>query len=233
MELMDQVKSLTVQSPWETLNKRSVQHFGYRYFIYVSCCSLDRDKIYVIITNQSSTRFDYPTNHIDTKALDQSLPEWSNEILSRATSAINQRTLQTLPKTHFNQLTINRYIPGQGIAPHTDSPTCFASPILIISLESAIVMEFTTPFPKDNDEMSTEAIKHNLDEQLCICEHDHHARGGVEVLLPPRSLFVMDGECRYRRMHGIRDRKIDVIDGLVVERGERISLTFRRVMVEN
>ena len=76
----------------------------------------------------------------------------------------------------------------------------------------------------------------HLDEQY---EQDHHHlnlndRGGgvVEVVLPPRSLFVMDGECRYRRMHGIRDRKIDVIDGLVVERGERISLTFRRVMVE-
>lgn len=43
----------------------------------------------------------------------------------------------------LNQLTINEYLPGQGIASHRDTETCFGPVIFILNLGSAITMNFT------------------------------------------------------------------------------------------
>ena len=44
-----------------------------------------------------------------------------------------------------------------------------------------------------------------------------------------RSLLLMTGESRYEWTHCIRHRSMDVIDGEVVPRKTRISITFRHV----
>jgi alkylated DNA repair protein alkB family protein 8 len=152
---------------WEILNKRSVQHYGYR--------------------------FDYPINDVDRTAIDQAMPNWCDKLLERY---LTQFPLRTRP----NQLTMNRYQPGDGIAYHCDRHSSFDSPILIFSLGSNIVMDFKSSF---NQVVST--------------------------VLPARSLLIIDDEARYGWEHVIRPRKVDLIDGKIIVRQDRWSLTFRTI----
>lgn len=103
----------------------------------------------------------------------------------------------------YDQLTINRYLSGQGIPPHVDTHSAFEDSILSLSLSSACIMDF-----KKDDEK-------------------------VAVLLPPRSLLIMSGEARYAWSHGICPRHNDIIEtanGLTSKpRGTRVSFTFRKV----
>lgn len=96
-----------------------------------------------------------------------------------------------------DQLTINHYHPGDGIPPHCDHHASFMAPLLIVSLGSPIIMDF------------------------------FNAEKSKQVLLKRRSLLLIDGDFRYGYEHSIKPRKIDLIDGLAVERKERFSLTFR------
>lgn len=50
------------------------------------------------------------------------------------------------------------------------------------------------------------------------------------VYLPQRSLLILSGESRYFWSHGISPRKFDKIDGALIPRGRRVSLTFRHVV---
>jgi alkylated DNA repair protein alkB family protein 8 len=96
-----------------------------------------------------------------------------------------------------DQLTINHYQPGDGIPPHCDTHSSFLSPLVIVSLGSSIIMDFA------------------------------NANTTRQVLLKRGSLCLLDGDFRYGYEHSIKPRKIDLVDGLAVERGERFSLTFR------
>uniref|UniRef100_A0A1I8PW84 tRNA (carboxymethyluridine(34)-5-O)-methyltransferase n=1 Tax=Stomoxys calcitrans TaxID=35570 RepID=A0A1I8PW84_STOCA len=103
-----------------------------------------------------------------------------------------------------DQLTVNSYEPGQGIPPHVDTHSAFLDPILSLSLESDVVMEFRKGLEKRS------------------------------VLLPRRSLLVMSGESRYDWTHGITPRILDVVmtthGNLTTQRrSKRTSLTFRKL----
>uniref|UniRef100_A0A8C4NFD8 tRNA (carboxymethyluridine(34)-5-O)-methyltransferase n=1 Tax=Eptatretus burgeri TaxID=7764 RepID=A0A8C4NFD8_EPTBU len=106
-----------------------------------------------------------------------------------------------------DQLTVNRYEPGQGIPPHVDTHSAFEDGIVSLSLGSQVVMDFR-----------------------------HPCGTRVPVFLPARSLLVMSGESRYLWSHGITPRKFDIIsnrlqDGgpTLANRGMRISFSFRKV----
>ncbi|XP_055907239.1 alkylated DNA repair protein alkB homolog 8 [Eupeodes corollae] len=103
-----------------------------------------------------------------------------------------------------DQLTVNEYMPGHGIPPHVDTHSAFIDPILSLSLESDVVMDF-----RKNGQR-------------------------VSVLLPRRSLLIMSDECRYDWTHGITPRVMDVINtpnnGLTTQqRSKRTSFTFRKL----
>lgn len=51
-----------------------------------------------------------------------------------------------------------------------------------------------------------------------------------QLYLPPRSLLILSGEARYKWSHGISQRKLDKVDGELLHRARRISLTFRQVI---
>lgn len=102
-----------------------------------------------------------------------------------------------------DQIIVNEYLSGQGISPHIDCVPCFTDTIASISLGSACIMDFT--HSKTNEKFS--------------------------VLLEPRSLLVMKGDARYLWKHSIAARKTDTIDGLILKREKRISLTFRKVLL--
>ncbi|MEO1644995.1 MAG: alpha-ketoglutarate-dependent dioxygenase AlkB, partial [Chloroflexota bacterium] len=104
-----------------------------------------------------------------------------------------------------DQVIINEYVPGQGISPHVDCEPCFDDTILSLSLGSACMMDFTHIESQRKD----------------------------SILLAPRSLLIMAGEARYDWKHGIATRKSDVVDSERIARQRRISLTMRKVILDD
>lgn len=100
-----------------------------------------------------------------------------------------------------DQVIVNEYLPGQGIASHTDCIPCFGDTIASISLGSGCQMDFV----------------------------DGEAR--TSHYLEPQSLLVLSGEARYQWKHGIAARKSDKVNGIAISRARRISLTFRNVIL--
>lgn len=104
-----------------------------------------------------------------------------------------------------DQVIVNEYKPGQGISGHIDCEPCFRDTIASLSLGSGCVMDFT------NKDDKTQKIP---------------------AWLAPRSLVVLSGEARYKWLHGIAARKSDPWEGEKHERQRRVSLTFRKVIIE-
>ncbi len=105
--------------------------------------------------------------------------------------------INSLTKRDFNQMTVNRYEPGQGIDAHYDHLTRFGDTIVGITLGSGCTLTF------------------------------QHMKDRVDVYLEPRSLYVMQGDMRYVWKHKISKLFSDEVDGEVIKRGTRTSLTFR------
>lgn len=104
-----------------------------------------------------------------------------------------------------DQVIVNEYLPGQGISAHIDCEPCFKDTIVSMSLASSCVMFFTNKL-------------------------DHTIK--IPVLLEPRSIVVLTGQARYEWLHSITARRYDEWKGNRLERGRRVSLTFRKVIVQ-
>lgn len=106
-----------------------------------------------------------------------------------------------------NQATLQEYTPGQGIPPHIDTVWAFGEELASLSLLAGSVMRFKPVFTVGVDPATV-----------------------VDVAFPRRALLVLTGEARYKWSHSICARKHDRVDGKVVERGRRLSFTFRTVL---
>ena len=104
--------------------------------------------------------------------------------------------------TSPDQIIINEYLPSQGIAAHIDCIPCFVDVICSISLGSSCLIEFT----KNNTR--------------------------IHQLLEPMSLLVLSSEARYEWNHRIPARKYDNYNNSKIFRGRRVSLTFRKVILD-
>ncbi|XP_022670400.1 alkylated DNA repair protein alkB homolog 8-like isoform X1 [Varroa destructor] len=165
-----------------SLKNRQVEHFGYN--------------------------FDYSINGVrrDQPLGDKSLPPLCLQFVE----SLHQEGL--LDKKHLpNQLTVNRYSPGEGIPAHCDTHSMFTSCIVIVSLGGDIVMEFRRITDGAN-------------------------QSAVSVLVPRGSIMFMADESRYGWTHSIAPRKYDLIPRgqpdlppVAVARNERTSFTFRKV----
>lgn len=100
------------------------------------------------------------------------------------------------------QIIVNEYEPGQGIAAHVDRFT-FGDVVASVSLGSEWPMEFSS-----------------RDGQT------------VEVFMPVGALLLMTGPARFEWTHQIRPRRSDRRDGLRIQRSRRVSLTFRTLGTE-
>jgi alkylated DNA repair dioxygenase AlkB len=98
----------------------------------------------------------------------------------------------------------NEYMPGQGIAPHVDCEPYFGNIVISLSLLSPCVMNFN---------------RVGCDEQ-------------ASLLLEPCSIVVLKDEARYKWTHGIPKRLKDTVDGVTYTRGRRVSLTFRKAVID-
>jgi alkylated DNA repair dioxygenase AlkB len=137
--------------------------------------------------------YPYKTSRIDRSMYLGDLPDWATQLAQR---------LFDLQITPFiaDQVIINEYLPGQGIAAHIDSPLSFGDSIVSISLGSTCVMDFQ-----------------NVDREKC------------QLLLAPGSLLKLSGEARYQWKHSIAARKTDRYEGQILKRSRRVSITFRQV----
>jgi alkylated DNA repair dioxygenase AlkB len=119
------------------------------------------------------------------------IPEWLSWLCHRLSD-------EGIFKATPNQVIVNEYMPGQGIAPHVDYLSNYGNTVASLSLGSPVVMDF-------------------------LSEEKHK----ISHLLEPRSLFVLSGSARFNWKHGIAPRKTDHFLGTAITRGRRLSCTFR------
>jgi alkylated DNA repair dioxygenase AlkB/SAM-dependent methyltransferase len=112
-------------------------------------------------------------------------------------------TSQMFP--NLNQITVNKYAPGDGIGSHVDTMSAFGDGLISISLNGGIVMEFRKV---GGEGEGTKKL----------------------IYLPPRSLLLMSGPARYSWEHMIVTRTTDTHNGTVIPRSLRVSLTMRTAL---
>lgn len=121
----------------------------------------------------------------------RSIPDWGRRLLER----MDREGLSERP---FDQMLVNEYLPGQGIALHCDYEP-FDRTVVSLSLLSSVVMDFRKVDGSDKR----------------------------SLLLAPRSLLVLSDVARYDWQHGIARRKTDRWLGAKLVRARRLSVTFR------
>jgi alkylated DNA repair dioxygenase AlkB len=119
------------------------------------------------------------------------IPVWGRELAGRLHR-------EGWSERRFDQMLVNEYQPGQGIALHRDYLP-FDRTVVALSLLSAYVMEFRQPRLGQRE----------------------------SLLLERRSLVVLSDAARYEWQHGIARRKNDRWQGMVLPRRRRLSITFR------
>ncbi len=105
-----------------------------------------------------------------------------------------------------DQAIVNEYINDQGIAPHVDCEPCFGDTIISISLGGTCIV--------------------NFQKEINTREPDK-----IPLFIKPHALLVMQGESRFNWYHGIVGRKSDHFNGQIHQRNRRVSITFRKVLV--
>jgi len=120
------------------------------------------------------------------------IPAWGLELIDR----LQREGISDRP---FNQMLVNEYLPGQGIALHLDYEP-FDRIVASLSLLAPCVMDFRR-----------------------VADSRREA-----LLLERRSLLVLQDAARYDWEHGIARRKNDRWNGVVIPRQRRLSVTFRR-----
>jgi alkylated DNA repair dioxygenase AlkB len=121
----------------------------------------------------------------------RSIPDWGRALVDR----MRREGISERP---FDQMLVNEYEPGQGIALHQDYKP-FDRTVVSLSLLSPIVMDFRNP---------------------AACERS-------SLLLQRRSLLILSDDARYVWQHGIARRKNDRSRGVVAPRRRRLLVTFR------
>lgn len=142
-------------------------------------------------------RYDYKSRRIDYSMYLGALPKWCDYYARQLAS----EGIFTSPP---DQVIVNEYLPGQGIAPHIDCTPCFEDTIVSISLGSACIMNFT---------------------QLT----DPTQR--YDQILERGSAVILQHAARFDWQHGIKPIKSDIIDEIRQPRMRRVSLTFRKVKI--
>ena len=140
-------------------------------------------------------RYDYQKRDLTEDDRIGALPGW---VLPLCDKLVAQGVFESRP----DQLIVNEYLPGQGIAPHADR-NCFGPVVASVSLGSDCSMD--------------------------ICRNPRNKQDAFQIVLERCSLLVLRGTARERWLHGIRPNKTDSQDGRKFPRSRRLSLTFRTV----
>eukprot|EP00250_Pteridium_aquilinum_P009156 c18479_g1_i1 orf=553-1368(-) len=132
----------------------------------------------------------------------------------------------------FDQMIVNRYLPGEGICAHVDLLQ-FEDGIAILSLESTCVMHFTHCLPRAS--MSEHECQHKQQAGHTYAteeEHGFERKDKVPVLLEPGDLVLLSGEARYNWTHEInRSDHCQVWKGKRISQMRRTSVTLRKLVM--
>ena len=159
-------------------------------------------------------RYDYGAREVGASMRLGELPALLAELAHRL---YERKLVPQLP----DQVIVNEYEAGQGIAPHADARKSFADGIATISLLESWEMNFHAPRSKGGPRRSGKGGPRRKSNK-------------VPRLLERRSVAVMQGEARWEWRHEIASRKSDpYVDEAGKrrrrQRNRRISLTFRKV----
>lgn len=143
-------------------------------------------------------KYDYTNKSVNTSMAVGSMPKLCEALAARMFA---DGTFGKMP----DQLIVNEYLPGQGIAPHVDCVPCFEETIVSISLGDAYTMDFSRMVMEDGESVKQ---THSL-------------------LLEVGSLVRIKGHARYGWRHGIAAKMTE--GGRVRQR--RVSLTYRTVIL--
>ncbi|KAF8974085.1 Alpha-ketoglutarate-dependent dioxygenase alkB 6 [Entomortierella lignicola] len=174
------------------------------------------------------------------KVLSAPKPKWVNLKNRRFQESGVFDDLDTIHQAP-NHCLVNEYLAGQGIMPHKDGPA-YLPTVATVSLSSHCVLEFYKV---------SEAKEGDTSEQVMlsssIVDEKSSQKPEFSLLVQPRSLLVLKEDVYNTYMHGIREATLDDLresnilnltealpEGLndnnaLLERGTRISLTFRIV----
>ncbi len=143
-------------------------------------------------------RYNYKSRSVDPSMRIGPLPIWANVL---GVMLVERGFISEQP----DQVIVNEYMAGQGIANHIDCVPCFSDTVISLSLGSPCVMEMTN---KRTGEI-------------------------IPLLLEPRSLVILQEDARFVWTHGIPARKSDKIGDRLITRRRRVSLTFRKMILES
>lgn len=215
---------------WETLLSRSVQHFGFE-FNYRTLL-LDYTADTPVMPNHEQFRnilgriqntADAIVRKHHTEKKPESKCSETNAVSSTSPDLYVSKTVDCdLGIYPLNQLTLNEYQPGQGIAHHVDSPVCFGPLVCILSTAGDISMTFM----KKQKHVASSIAAHTTSDS----NHDGSV-STVHMYVKRRSLMVFTGDARYEYTHGIASRRTDKYQGVTHERQRRVSLTFRQAII--
>lgn len=152
LEEEELIKNINLLKWDSTEIKRRTQHYGFRYSYHQRQSLLVADPITDCIMTYVKRTENYLTKLSEEK------------------------------KYNFNQVIINEYLSGQGIAPHIDALNVFSDTVVSISLGSDIIMDFSSTY-------------NNYLE--------------IPILLKRRSCIILQDNARYKWKHGITQRKKD------------------------
>ena len=145
-------------------------------------------------------RYDYSSRVVTEEMRTEPLPDF---ILKIARELKERGWFASIP----DQVIVNEYEPGQGIAPHIDRD-CFGPAVATLSLGDRWPMQF---IPSGGSAVAAES---------------------EEVFLDVGSMLVLRGDARTKWMHGIVKRRTDGQGRSRRQRRRRVSVTFRTVELQ-
>lgn len=164
-------------------------------------------------TQHYGYKYDYTAKSVNKDMMVDPLPPWAEEL---AQMLYDDRIMDSVA----DQMIVNEYMPGQGIANHVDCVPCFNNVVVSVSLGSPCVMNFTK-IDQWGGSKNDRTLFHTKIKTKEV----------VPMVLEPRSVLMIRDDARYRWLHGIPARKKDTIGGVSFERQRRVSLTFRTVIL--
>lgn len=205
--------------PWDTVRLRQMQHYGFRFDYRIN--DVDRTRPLERQGAAIPQQFEQILKRMEVLGVLEEQQKRINEEAQAATAAAAAASSSSSSSSSTpapirytpDQLTVNRYGPGDGIPAHVDTHSPFTDIIVSISLGARHVMEFVPT-------SSTKAL-------LGV------APDSVSVPLPPRSLLALTGAARYGYTHAISARRTDRISNVLTPRAQRTSLTFRQLRAVN
>jgi alkylated DNA repair dioxygenase AlkB len=205
---------------WAGTLTRRVQQFGCALLFASSCHRLNRT---------APRRLVYKYNRAGEQKGSAAAAAASVPAIPAAFDALCARLVERglFPRAP-EQVIVNEYQPGQGIAAHVDDTKLFGEPVCSVSLLADVTMDFKHK-PRPRKASAGAGAGAGVGAAAAGAGQPASAESEHSVRLPRRSALLLTGAARYEWTHAIAKRRSDPdpSTGDRVPRARRVSLTFR------